>query len=60
METVFSTVRGKEIMGEKLLLAIALTFAISLFSNASLSSSQTSSRNMAWEGLPMFQLILKN
>jgi len=60
IETVFSTLRGERIMGEKLLLAIALTFAISLFSNAGLSSSQASSGNIAWEGLPMLQSMLKN
>ncbi len=60
IEIVCIMVRGKRVMGEKLLLAIALTFAISLFSNASLSSSTQASRNMTWEGLPIFHLILKH
>ncbi len=47
-------------MGEKLLLAIALTFAISLFANASLSSSVPGSNNIHWENLPIFHLVLKH
>ncbi|MDJ0796811.1 MAG: hypothetical protein QNJ51_08220 [Calothrix sp. MO_167.B12] len=47
-------------MGEKLLLAIALTFAVSLFANAGLSSSPQSSRNLSWESLPISNFILKH
>ncbi|CDN14773.1 hypothetical protein RintRC_4533 [Richelia intracellularis] len=36
-------------MRKKLLLAIALTFAISLFANANLSSSSQTSRDINWE-----------